>query len=106
MINKEDTATRVLGNMPLWRRIALRTDAWKNVLGASGFLCRHMRYGICDMPTVPFKYGRRLPSIPQTEKDLSFAWDKISKDLAERVIEEVPRAVSYTHLTLPTILLV
>lgn len=41
------------------------------------------------MPTVPFMHGYNIPSIPLTERDLSFAWGKISKGLEEHVIEEI-----------------
>ena len=88
-MKKTKGATGGSGNVPLWRRTALRTGAWKDVLGASEFLCRNIRYGIRDMPTVPFVHGRKLPPIPQTAKDLSFACDKIRQGLDEGVFEEV-----------------
>lgn len=42
-----------------------------------------------DMPVIPFVKGRKMPTIPQSEKDLSFCWSKITKGLDERVIEEI-----------------
>ena len=88
------TAAREGGNVPLWRNTALRADAWK-ALGASEYLTRQIRFGIRDMPTIPFKVGRKLPSIPQTEKDLSFASDKILKGVEGRVFEQVTEG--YAH---------
>ena len=82
----EGIAVRGGGNVPLWRNTALRADAWK-ALGALEYLTQQIRYGIRDMPTIPFVVGRKLPSIPQTEKDFTFASHKILKGVEGRVFE-------------------
>lgn len=46
---------------PLWREVAFKSNQWESVLGASGFLTRAIRYGVLDMPTVPFTHVRVLP---------------------------------------------
>lgn len=98
MTQVKNYAARGLGNVLLWRQTAMRMGAWKRVLGASDFLCRNIRYVIRDMPTVPFVHGLKLPSIPQAEKNLSFASDKISYGLATWVFEYVTKAYSYSQI--------
>lgn len=58
---------------PLCRKVALKADQWGSVLGESEYLTRAIRFGVRDMPTVPFTAGRILPEIPQTEEDRAFA---------------------------------
>lgn len=84
-----ETITRDSRKLPHWRRTALRADAWKSVLGALEFLFRQIRFGIRDIPSIPFTHGRKLLSIPQTEKDLLCASGKLSDELENKVFEEL-----------------
>ena len=47
------------------------------------------------MPSVPFLYGRMIPTIPQTGKDLSFAREKIREGFVKTVFEEL--SAVYAH---------
>lgn len=77
------------GGPALWRGPALKADAWRSELGASEFLCRAIRYGIRDMPTVPFTEGRVLGEIPQSEKDKLFAREDLRSGCQSGVYEEI-----------------
>lgn len=46
-----------VGGKALWRRTTLKADTWRSELGSSEHLCRAVRYGIGDMPFVPFTEG-------------------------------------------------
>lgn len=55
----------------------------------SKYLTRQIRYGIRDMPTMPFREGRGISSIPQNMKDLSFVSGKILEGVEGRFFEQV-----------------
>ena len=82
-------AAEVAEGLPLWRKPALRADRWSSVLGASGYLTRAVRFGVRDMPTVPFTEGVILPAIPQTEEDRAFARNDLREGLRRGVYERV-----------------
>lgn len=73
----------------MWRRTALSSDAWRSELGASEYLTRAIRYGILDLPTVPFEDGLVLGELPQTAKDKDFARRDLEHGCREGVYEEV-----------------
>lgn len=82
-----ETAAPVGGQAP-WRWTSRRADAWRQ-LGASEFLCRAIRFGIRDMPSVPFTDGCVLGEIPQKEADLEFGREDLRAGCAGGVYEEV-----------------
>jgi hypothetical protein len=67
-----------------------RTKAWREV-GASEYLCRAIRFGIHEEPTVPFTEGTFLPPVPQTQEDLLFAEDDLGQGCLSGVYERVSR---------------
>lgn len=91
MVPSVPSATGASGGRPLWRGTSLRADKWGRYLGASAFICRTIRYGVRDMPLVPFVNGEMLPPIPQTEEDKVFARAKIEEGCKEQTIREVTR---------------
>lgn len=56
---------------------------------ASEFLERAVRYGVRDMPTVPFMEGVVFGEVPQGEEDLRFAEPEMEKMLKLRMVERV-----------------
>ena len=82
--------TGVAGGPPLWRTTSLRADKWQSELGASEYLVRAIRYGIRDMPAVPFTDGLVLGEIPQSEEDRCF----VPKDLLDRCQKGIYERVS------------
>lgn len=82
-------AAEEAGGRPLWLGTSRRAEAWKRLLGTSDYLVRQIRYGIRDLPSLPFTVGRVLPSIPQTEADRSFASADLAKGLQEGIYEGV-----------------
>lgn len=82
-------AAKEAGGRPLWLGTSRRADAWKRLLGTSEFLVRSIRFGIRDLPTIPFTDGQILPPIPQTEADKEFASADLSKGLREGIYEKV-----------------
>lgn len=89
MTETSPRATADAGGRPLWLGASQRAGAWKELLGTSDYLVRHIRYGIRDLPIIPFTEGRILPPIPQTEADKEFASADLSKGLREGIYEEV-----------------
>lgn len=73
---------------PLWSLCKERARSWEK-LGASAYLCRAIKFGIYEAPTVPFTLGEVLPEIPQTTEDLEFAEEVLDKGCREGVYEEV-----------------
>lgn len=73
----------------MWRGTSLRADAWRSELKASEYLVRAVRYGIRDMPSVPFTDGLVLGEIPQSEEDKEFAEGDLKKGCREGVYEEI-----------------
>ena len=88
-MKEEKSSTTIHGEYVLWRGTPMRTDAWRKILGSSKYLCRHIRYGIKDMPSVPFVKGEVLPPIPQTEADKIFAQSDLNNGLRENIYEEL-----------------
>ena len=56
---------------PLWMGLASRADRWAAVLGASGYLTRAIKFGVRDMPSVPFTKGEILPQSPRRTRTAS-----------------------------------
>ena len=73
---------------PRWLAPQQRVEAWR-ALGASEYVCRNIRFGIFDPPTVPFTEGTVAPEIPQTQEDLEFAAEDLSSGCQEGIYEEV-----------------
>jgi hypothetical protein len=49
--------------------MALRADRWRD-LGGTEYEVRAIRFGILDLPLIPFTSGVVLPAIPQSEENL------------------------------------
>lgn len=93
---------RTGGMRPLWADTSRRADAWRQELGATEFECRAIKYGIVDMPCVPFERGWVLSEVPQTEEDREFArmeleegcrkgrgiYEEVGKEEVERIVGE------------------
>lgn len=73
----------------LWRATARRADKWQSVLGASDYEVRMVRFGIRDMPTVPFTKGVVMGEIPQDERDLEFGLEELGTMVQSGMVEEV-----------------
>ena len=41
----------------LWRGTTLSVDTWRSEVRASEYLTRQIRYGLLDLPSVPFEEG-------------------------------------------------
>jgi hypothetical protein len=78
----------VAGGQPFWRKRAKRPDRWRDV-GASEYEVRAIRFGILDLPSVPFTYGFVLPVIPQSEEDLRFGRADLRVGCASEIYEEL-----------------
>jgi hypothetical protein len=61
----------VAGRQPFRRQTALRADRWRD-MGAMEYKVRAIRFGIVDLPSIPFTSGVVLPVIPQSREDLEF----------------------------------
>lgn len=60
------------GGPPMWRGTYVRAEAWRSVLGASEYLVRAVKYGILDLPVIPFTEGLIMGEIPQMGEDEAF----------------------------------
>lgn len=81
---------------PRWLGPQQRVEAWR-ALGASEYVCRNIKFGISDPPTVPFTEGTLAPEIPQTPEDLEFGTQDLKQGCLEGIYEEV-LAVEVEHL--------
>lgn len=79
------------GGRPLWRRTAQRAGVWHSVVRTSKYLCRHLTFGIRDMPSVAFTEGEVLLPIPQTQEDKEFGLSLLKKGMQNGIYEEVTR---------------
>lgn len=91
MMEKRSTVFAGAEELPLWRRTSTRSAAWSRILSTSPYLTRQIKYGIRDMPSVPFTEGIVLPIIPQTEEDKEFARMDISEGISGRIYEELSK---------------
>lgn len=87
----ERKATAPAGGRAPWYGVARKIDAWRSELGASEYLCRALRYGIREMPSVPFTGGTVLGEIPQSAEDISFAREDLRVGCVTGVYEELTR---------------
>lgn len=71
----------------LWRGTAGKADVWASI-GASPFVVRTVKYGIRDMPLVPFTESLVIAEIPQSEEDYMFA-KELERGVAVGVLEDV-----------------
>lgn len=78
-----------------WADTKRCAGAWRSI-GASAFVVRCLTYGIWDPPTRPFKNGRFLPRIPQTEEDLEFGLADLEEGCQYGTYQEVSRSYA-TH---------
>ena len=84
-----------MDGVPLWRGTALNADCWRSELGASKYLTLAIRYGVMDMPTVPFTEGLILGDLPQSTEDREFARSDLERGCRESVYEEITREEAY-----------
>jgi hypothetical protein len=68
---EDDGQYGVAGGQPFWRRTGLWRDRWRE-MGAMENEVRAIRFGILDLPSIPFTSGVVLPVIPQSREDLKF----------------------------------
>jgi hypothetical protein len=83
-----DRPCGVAGGQPFWRRTALRADRWRD-MGATEYEVRAIRFGILDLPSIPFTSGVVLPAIPQTEEDLEFGREDLRAGCASGIYEDI-----------------
>jgi hypothetical protein len=65
-----------------------RVESWR-LLGTSEFLCRAVKFGILEQPSIPFSSGEVMNPIPQTPKDLAFGREDLRAGCQEGIYEEV-----------------
>lgn len=65
--------TKEAGRRTLWVSTFQRAGAWDKILEACKLLAGHIKFGIWDIPSLPFTDGRVLTSIPQTPEDKEFS---------------------------------
>lgn len=82
------TLQRATGS-PLWRRTALRADAWRSELRFNECVVRQIPYGVLGMPTVPFVDSTVLSELLQTEEDRRFALEDLERRCHEEFYKEV-----------------
>ena len=58
-------------------------------MGASEYLTRKIRYGILDLPSVPFEEGVVLGELPQSEEDRMLETDDLERGCKEGLYERV-----------------
>jgi hypothetical protein len=58
-------------------------------MGATEYEVRAIRFGILDLPSIPFTSGVVLPAIPQTEEDLEFGREDLRAGCASGIYEEI-----------------
>jgi hypothetical protein len=75
---------------PLWVQTQEKVAEWL-LLGESPFLCRAIKYGIYERPTIPFVSGEVMKELPQTAEDLEFGIADLSGGCEERICEEISR---------------
>jgi hypothetical protein len=78
----------VAGGQPYWRQTALRADRWRG-MGATEYEVRAIRFGILDLPSIPFTSGVVLPAVPQGEEDMEFGRKDLRAGCAAGIYEEV-----------------
>lgn len=77
---------------PLWRGTFRRVEAWRTVIAGSEYVERAVRFGIQDMPSVPFVQGRVLLVIPQSTEDKEFARGDLERGVREGIYERMGSA--------------
>lgn len=96
VVRGSTVATEEMDGVPLWRGTALNDDCSRSSeLGASEYLTRAIRYGVMDMPTVPFTEGLILGDLPQSTEDREFARSDLERGCRESVYEEITREEAY-----------
>lgn len=80
---------RATADVASWRVTAKRADAWREELSASEFVVRAIRFGIRDMPKIPFEAGFVMSRIPQSEEDEEFAEEELRERVRRREVEEI-----------------
>jgi hypothetical protein len=73
---------------PRWLATQQRVESWR-LLGASEYLCRAVKFGILEQPSIPFSSGEVMNPIPQTPEDLAFGREDIRAECQEGIYEEV-----------------
>ena len=74
---------------PLWRKTSLKADVWGTELRASEYVVRSIKYGIRDLPIIPFTEGLELSEIPQTDEDKIFAREDLEMGCRNGIYEEM-----------------
>jgi hypothetical protein len=73
---------------PRWLAAQQRVEAWRR-LGASGFLCRAIQFGILEQPSIPFTSGDSMNPAPQTPEDLAFGREDLRAGCQEGIYEQI-----------------
>jgi Reverse transcriptase (RNA-dependent DNA polymerase) len=73
---------------PLWTQTQERVEEWR-LLGASPFLCRAIKYGIYEPPTIPFVSGEVMGELPQSAEDLEFGIADLRAGCKEGIYEDI-----------------
>jgi hypothetical protein len=84
------SSSHLRSRRPLWLQTQGRVEEWRQ-LGASPFLCRAIKYGIYEPPTIPFVSGEVMGELPQSAEDLRFGIEDLRAGCAEGIYEEVSR---------------
>jgi Reverse transcriptase (RNA-dependent DNA polymerase) len=75
---------------PLWLSVQERVQEWR-LLGASPFLCRAIKFGVYEKPSLPFVVGEELGDIPQSVEDLAFGERDLGDGCGTGIYERVTK---------------
>jgi hypothetical protein len=82
------SSSHLKSRRPLWQQTQRRVEEWRQ-LGASPFLCRAIKYGIYEPPTIPFVSGEVMGELPQSVEDLKFGVEDLRAGCEEGIYEEI-----------------
>lgn len=69
--------------------MSLRVGAWRQIINASQYSCRQIKFGIVEMPSIPFTKGKIIPYTTQTENDYMYDLSEIESVRKSGLYEEV-----------------
>jgi hypothetical protein len=75
---------------PLWFSVQERVQE-RRLLGASPFLCRAIKFGVYEKPSLPFVVGEELGDIPQSVEDLAFGERDLGDGCGTGIYERVTK---------------
>lgn len=58
-------------------------------MGASPYLCQAVKFGILDLPNVPFKEGLELGELLQCPEDIQFFKDNLMEGCLEGIYDSI-----------------